>query len=93
MSELIFYSTPTATVDSVLSNCREMREHDGGAVGRCGVHLSVDTSDIQVDVEYISPWIHQAYTFRHRRVIRTSAESRQEYLTSGKECIEPRKTQ
>ena len=44
MSELIFYSTPTATVDSVLSNCREMREHDGGAVGRCGVHLSVDTS-------------------------------------------------
>lgn len=46
-----------------------------------------------MDVEYISPWIHQAYTFRHRRVFRMLPESRQEYLTSGKEYIEPRKTQ
>ena len=51
MSELTFYSTPTATVDSVLSNCREMREHDGGAVGRCGVHLSVDTSGINLQTQ------------------------------------------
>ena len=51
MSELIFYSTPTATVDSVLSNCREMREHDGGAVGRGGVHLSVDTSGINLQTQ------------------------------------------
>ena len=38
-------------------------------------------------------WIHQEYTFRHRSACRTSAESRQEYLTSGNEYIEPRKTQ
>ena len=52
---------------------------DGGGVGECGVHLS--------------PWIHQLYTFRHRSACRTTAESRQEYLTRGKEYIEPRKTQ
>ena len=47
-------------------------------IGGCGVHLS--------------PWIHQEYTFRHRSACRTPAESRQEYLTSGKEYIESCKT-
>ena len=55
------------------------REQDGRRVGGCGVHLS--------------PWIHQEYIFRHRSVCRTPAESRQEYLTSGKEYMEPHKTQ
>ena len=41
---------------------------------------------------YLSPWIHQEYTFRHRRSCRTSVESGQEYLTTGKEYIEPHKT-
>ena len=41
-------------------------------------------------MEYIS--LH-GYTFRHRRACRTPAESRQEYLTSRKEYIEPCKTQ
>ena len=53
------------------------REQDGRGVGGCGVHLS--------------PWIHQEYTFRHRSACRTPAESRQEYLTSGKEYIEIQK--
>ena len=39
--------------------------------------------------EHLSPWIHQEYTFRYRK----PAESRQEYLTRGKEYIEPHKTQ
>ena len=47
----------------------------------------------QVDMEYLSPWIYQEYTFRHRSACRTPAESGQEYLTSGKEYIEPRKAQ
>ena len=54
------------------------REQDGEGTGGCGVHLS--------------PRIHQEYTFRHRSACRTPAESRQEYLTSGKEYIEPHKT-
>ena len=54
------------------------REQDGGGVGGCGVHLS--------------PQIHQEYTFRHKNACGTPAESRQEYLTSGKEYIEPHKT-
>ena len=45
-------------------------EQDGGGVGGCGEHLS--------------PQIHQEYTFRHRSACITSAESAQEYLTSGK---------
>ena len=53
-------------------------EQDGGGVGGHGVRLS--------------PWIHEKYTFRHRCACRTPAESRQEYLTSGKDYIEPRKT-
>ena len=40
-------------------------------------------------MEYIS--LH-GYTFRHRRACRTPAESRQEYLTSRKEYIDPCKT-
>ena len=54
------------------------QEQDGREVGGCGVHLS--------------PWIHQEYTFRHRSACRTPAESRQEYLTSGKGYKESRKT-
>ena len=45
-------------------------EQDGGGVGGCGVHLS--------------SWIHQEHTFRHRSACRTPAESKQEYLPSGK---------
>ena len=56
-----------------------MGEQDGGGVGKHGISLS--------------PWIHQEYTFRHRRSCKTPAESRQEYLTTGKECIELCKTQ
>ena len=43
-------------------------------------------------MEYISPWIHQEYTFRHRSACRTPAESRQEYLTNRKEYIASLKT-
>ena len=55
-----------------------MGEQDGRGVGGCGVHLS--------------PQIHQEFTFRHRSARRTPADSGQEYLTSGEEHIEPRKT-
>ena len=54
-------------------------EQDGGGVGGHGVHLS--------------PGIHQEYTFTHRSACRTLAESRSEYLTSGKKYIEPFKAQ
>ena len=55
-----------------------MGEQDGRGVGRRGVHPS--------------PRIHQEYTFRHRSACRTPAESRQAYLTSGKEYTESCKT-
>ena len=55
-----------------------MGEQNGGEVGGYGVHLSAR--------------ICQEYTFRHRSVFRTPAESEQEYLTSGKEYTEPCKT-
>ena len=55
------------------------REQDGGGVGGRGVHLS--------------PHIYQEYTFKQRNACSTPAESGQEYLTSGKEYIEPHKTQ
>ena len=48
-----------------------MREKDGRGVGGHGV--------------YLSPWIHQEYTFRHRSACRTPVES-------GKDYTEPRKT-
>ena len=35
---------------------------------------------------------NQEYTFRNKRVCRIPAESRQEYLITGKEYIEPHKT-
>ena len=35
-------------------------------------------------VVHFSPWIHQEYTFRHRRSCTTPAESVQEYLTTKK---------
>ena len=54
-------------------------KQDGRGVGGCGVHLCVQ--------------VHQEYTFRHRSACRTPAVSRQEYLTTGKEYIEPHKTQ
>ena len=60
-------------------NVARAREQDGGGVDRRGVHLSLQ--------------IHQEYTFRHRSVCRAPAESRQKDLTSGKEYIEPLKTQ
>ena len=40
----------------------------------------------------LKSWIHQEYTLRHRSACRTPAESRQEYLTSRKEYIDPCKT-
>ena len=49
-------------------------EQDGGGVGRHGV--------------FLSPQRHQEYTFRDKRSCRTPAESRKEYLTTGKECTE-----
>ena len=54
------------------------QEQDGGEVGGRGVHLS--------------PRMHQDYTFRHRSACRAPAESGQEYLSSGKEYIDPCKT-
>ena len=54
-------------------------EQDGRGAGGCGV--------------YLFPRIHKEYTFRHRNACRTPSESRQEYLTTGKEYIEARKTQ
>ena len=62
---------------SILKNLT-LEEQDGRGVGAHGVHLS--------------PRIHQEYTFRHTSACRTPAESGQEYLTSGKEYIEPHKT-
>ena len=42
---------------------------------------------------YLSPRIHQEYSFRHRSACRIPADSGQKYLTSGKEYTEPHKTQ
>ena len=52
-------------------------EQERGGVGGHRIHLS--------------PRIHQEYTCRHRSAWRTPAESRREYLTSGKEYTEPTK--
>ena len=54
-------------------------EQDGGGVGGHGVHLSSQ--------------IHQENIFRHRSACTIPVENGQEYLTSGKEYIEPYKTQ
>ena len=54
-------------------------EQGGRGVGGCGV--------------YLSSQLYQEYTPRHRSAFRTPAESREEYLTSGKEHIKPCKTQ
>ena len=35
-------------------------------------------------MEYLSPWIYQEYTFRHRSACRTPAESGQEYRPEEK---------
>ena len=53
-------------------------EQDGGGAGGHEVQLSAQ--------------IYQEYIFRHRSACRTPAESRQEYMTSRKEFIEPQKT-
>ena len=45
-----------------------------------------------MDVEYISLHGYIRNTLSDRSACRTPAESRQKYLTSGKEHIEPRKT-
>ena len=67
---------PTSLIDD--SSLVSGRGEDNGGAGGRGVHLS--------------PQIRQEYTFRHRSACRTPAESQQEYLTSGKEYIEPCKT-
>ena len=46
-----------------------------------------------MDVEYLSPQMHQEYIFRCRRSCRTLAETRQESLAPGKEYIDPHTTQ
>ena len=66
------------SIERISSNLKAFVE-DGKAVRGRGVHLS--------------PWIYQEYTVRHRSACRTPAESRQEYLTSRKEYIDPCKTQ
>ena len=67
------------TTDNDKKKEKKIGNQDGRGVGGHGVHLSL--------------WIHQTYTFRHRNACGTPAESRQEYLTRGKEDIEPHKTQ
>ena len=61
-----------------ITDSMDMSLSRGGGVGGRGVHLS--------------PQIHQKHTFRHISVCRTPAEGGQEYLTTGKEYIEPHKT-
>ena len=56
------------------------QEQGGGEVGGCGHGVQR------------SPRIHQEHIFRHRSACRTLAESGQEYLTRGKEYIEPLQT-
>ena len=63
---------------AIIKKNTKREQQDGRRIGGCGVH--------------VSPWIHQEYTFRDRSARRTPAESGQEYLTSGKEYIEPPKT-
>ena len=79
-NKVLLYSTGNNTQYSVIKQDeKEYREQDGRGVGGHGVHLS--------------PQIHQEYTFRHRSACKTPAESGQKDLTSGKEYIEPCKTQ
>ena len=54
-------------------------QQDGRDVGGCGVHLF--------------PQIPQEYSFRPRNALRVLVDSGPEYLASGKEYIEPCKTQ
>ena len=65
----------THTYTHFLQDTHLREEQDGRGVGGHGVHLS--------------PQIHQEHTFRHRSACRTPAEIGQEYLTSGREYIEP----
>ena len=58
--------------------CESREEQDGGRVGGRGAHLS--------------PRIHQEYTLRHRSAHGTPVESGQEYVTRGRDYIDPRKT-
>ena len=51
----------------------KQEEENGRGVGGHGV--------------YLSPWIHQEYTFRQRGSCKTPTESVQQYLTTGKEYI------
>ena len=60
-----------------LSRHQNTGEQGGGGVGGRGIHLSADTSGIHL---------------RPRIAYITPVESRQEYLTTGKEYIEPPKT-
>ena len=82
------FGVNVTVIHSSMSGMRHMKEtcedkqqiggQDSGGLSGCGIHFS--------------PWIHQEYTFRHRSACRIPAESGQEYLTSGKEYIEPCKT-
>ena len=78
-NKVLLYSTGNNIQYSVIKHDgKEYREQDGRGVGGHGVHLS--------------PQIHQEYIFRHRSACRTPADRGQEYLSSGKEYTEPRKT-
>ena len=74
---MTYHLTPVRA--AIIKKNTKREEQDGRGTGGCGVH--------------VSPQIHQGYTFRHRSACRIPAQSGQEYLTSGKEYIEPRKTQ
>ena len=78
ISTLTCYIVTSNTIQLSKEEKRNNGEQDGGGVGEHGVHLS--------------PWVHQEYTVRHRRSCRTPAESRQEYLSTGKEYTEPCET-
>ena len=73
---MTYHLTPVRT--AIIKKNTKREEQDGRGIDGCGVH--------------VPPQIHQEYTFRHRSACRTPAESGQEYLTSGKDYIEPRKT-
>ena len=50
------------------------------------------TEDSRERGVHLSPWYTRKYTLAYRNACRTPAESGQEYLTRGKEYIEPHKT-
>ena len=77
---------PLSKLGSIFQNKRT-KNHKNGVLDR----KKMVEEEVDVCV-HLSPRIHQEYTSRHRSACRTPAESGQEYLTSRKEYIEPRKT-